>query len=85
MPRTGLRTPFRRGSVLDVARAALAIAKAGLARRGLLDAQGNDETRFLEPVETILREGCSPAEEMLARFAREWRGSTSPLFTEFAF
>ena len=34
----------------------LAIAKAGLTRRALLDAQGNDETKFLEPVETILRE-----------------------------
>jgi glutamate--cysteine ligase len=85
VPRTGLHTAFRHGSVLDVARAALAIAKAGLARRALLDAHGNDETRFLEPVETILRDGCSPAEEMLARYERDWGGSTAPLFTEFAF
>jgi glutamate--cysteine ligase len=84
VPRTGLRTPFRQGRVHDLARAALAIARAGLVRRGLLDARGNDETRFLEPVETFLREG-SPAEEMLARYAGEWRGSTDPLFTEFAF
>jgi glutamate--cysteine ligase len=84
VPRTGLRTPFRRGTVHDVARSALAIARAGLARRAFKDARGNDETRFLEPVETFLREG-SPAEEMLARFAREWRGSTAPLFTEYAF
>ena len=84
VPKTGLRTPFRRGSALDVARAAFAIARAGLSRRRLLDVQGRDETRFLEPVETILHEG-SPAEEMLARYAREWGGSTAPLFTEFAF
>jgi glutamate--cysteine ligase len=67
-----------------VARAAFAIARAGLSRRRLLDAQGRDETRFLEPVEAILREG-SPAEEMLGRYAREWGGSTAPLFIEFAF
>jgi glutamate--cysteine ligase len=85
VPRTGLDTPFRRSSVLEVARAALAIARAGLARRALLDVQGNDERRFLEPVEAILRESCSPAEEMLARYARDWRGSTAPLFTEYAF
>jgi glutamate--cysteine ligase len=84
-PRSGLHTPFRHGSVLDVARAALAIAKAGLARRALLNAEGNDETRFLEPVETILRDGSSPAEEMLARYRHDWGGSTAPLFTEFAF
>jgi glutamate--cysteine ligase len=85
VPRTGLATPFRGARVLDVARSALSIAKAGLARRARLDGEGSDETRFLEPVEAILREGCSPAEEMLARYTRNWGGSTAPLFTEFAF
>jgi glutamate--cysteine ligase len=85
VPRTGLGTPFRRTSVLEPARQALAIAKAGLVRRGFPDERGRDETRFLEPVEAILREGCTPAEEMLARYGREWRGSTAPLFTEYAF
>jgi glutamate--cysteine ligase len=85
VPRTGLRTPFRQTTVLEVARQVLAIASAGLKRRAFLDAQGRDETRFLEPVEAILREGCTLAEEMLARFQREWRGSTAPLFTEYAF
>jgi glutamate--cysteine ligase len=85
VPRTGLRTPFRGTSVLEVGSAALAIARAGLARRGLRDAQGRDEARFLEPVETILREGTSPAQEMLARYAGPWARSTAPLFTEYAF
>ncbi len=85
VPRTGLRTAFRRTSVLEVARAALAIARGGLARRRLLDAQGNDETRFLEPVEAILRDGLSPAQEMLARYDGPWRRSVAPLYTEYAF
>ena len=85
VPRTGLNTPFRRGTVLDVARQALAIARAGLARRANQDTQGNDEARFLEPVEAILREGQSPAQEMLARYAGPWRRSVAPLFTEYAF
>jgi glutamate--cysteine ligase len=85
VPRTGLRTPFRDGTVLDVAREAFAIARTGLARRGLRDARGNDETRFLEPVEAILREGISPAQEMLARYATVWDRSVAPLFTEYAF
>ena len=85
VPRSALRTPFRKASALEVAREALAISKAGLKRRGLLDAQGRDETRFIEPIEIILREGCTPAEEMLARFNGEWGQSTSPLFTQYAF
>jgi glutamate--cysteine ligase len=71
--------------VLDVAREALAIARAGLARRGLRDAQGNDESRFLEPVEAILREGISPAQEMLARYEADWGRSVAPLYKEYAF
>ncbi len=71
--------------MLEVARQVLAIARAGLERRALLDAQGRDETTFLEPIEAILREGCTPAEEMLARYDGDWGRSTAPLFTEFAF
>jgi glutamate--cysteine ligase len=85
VPRTGLGTPLRGGTVLDVAREALAIARAGLARRGLRDAQGNDESRFLEPVEAILREGISPAQEMLARYEADWGSSVAPLYKEYAF
>jgi glutamate--cysteine ligase len=85
VPRTGLGTPFRATSVLELARTALAIARAGLARRGIRDGEGNGETRFLEPVEAILREGVSPAQEMLARYHGPWRGSVAPLYTEYAF
>jgi glutamate--cysteine ligase len=85
VPRTGLRTPFRGASVLEAARAALAISRAGLVRRALRDAQGSDETRFLEPVEAFLRDRLSPAEEMLARYQGPWGHSVAPLFTEYAF
>ena len=85
VPRTGLGTSFRGSTVLDAAREALAIARAGLVRRGLLDAQGNDETRYLEPIEAILREGISPAQEMLARYESDWGGSVTPLYKEYAF
>ena len=85
VPKTALRTPFRNGSLLDVARSALAISKAGLQRRAWHDANGRDEGKFLEPVEAILQEGCTPAEEMLARYNGEWRCSVTPIFTEYAF
>jgi glutamate--cysteine ligase len=85
VPRSGLRTPFRQANVLELARSALTIARAGLARRGFQDGRGNDERKFLEPIEAILHEGCTPAEEMLQRYRRDWGGSTDPLFSEFAF
>jgi len=85
VPRTALRTPIAGTSVLEVARSALAIAGAGLRRRGRLDAEGADEGKFLEPVEAILRDGSTPAEEMLSRYAGEWVHSTGPLFQDYAF
>jgi glutamate--cysteine ligase len=72
--------------VLELARASLAIAKAGLARRAIRDRQGSgDESRFLEPVEAILRHGSAPAQEMLARYEGPWQRSVAPLYAEYAF
>jgi glutamate--cysteine ligase len=85
VPRTALSTPFRRSSVLELARQLHAIASAGLKRRGLADGRGEDERKYLEPVEQIVREGRTIAEEMLARYAQEWGRRTDPLFREYAF
>jgi len=85
VPRTALETPFRKGKVLEIARQAAAIASAGLKRRAFTNDKGEDERIFLEPVETILRNRLTPADEILARYAGEWRGRTDPLFQEYAF
>ena len=60
VPKSALKTPFRRTTVLELARQVLAIAQAGLQRRAFANAKGQDERIFLEPVEAILREGMTP-------------------------
>jgi glutamate--cysteine ligase len=85
VPRSALRTPLRRSTVLEIARAALAIAQGGLQRRARRNAQGQDEAIFLEPVEAILAEGVTPADDMLARYEKDWGRSTAPLFKDYAF
>ncbi|HEY3495479.1 MAG TPA: glutamate-cysteine ligase family protein [Polyangiaceae bacterium] len=40
----------------------LEIANGGLARRGLLDANGRDETHFLAPLAALVGLGCCPAD-----------------------
>jgi glutamate--cysteine ligase len=85
VPRSALKTPFRTTSVLEIARAALEISKAGLARRARTNARGEDEGIFLEPVEAILRNGTTPAEEILMRYERDWDRQTAPLYREYAF
>ncbi|MDX2203981.1 MAG: glutamate--cysteine ligase [Hyphomicrobiaceae bacterium] len=85
VPKQGLRAPFRGGNVLDLARKALEIAQSGLAARGIRDQEGRDERIYLEPLAAILAEGVSPAEEILARFNGPWKGSTKPLYVDYAF
>jgi glutamate--cysteine ligase len=85
VPRTALRTRFRSGTVLELARQALGIAQAGLRRRAFANAKGNDERIFLEPVEVIVRDGLTPADEILLRYERDWGRRTDPLFTDYAF
>ncbi len=65
VPRLGLKAPFRGGTVLDVAREAVAIADSGLKRRGLFDFDGDDERKYLAPLLQVAAEGRAPADRLL--------------------
>ena len=85
VPRTGLRTPFRDGTVLQIARTTVDLARAGLARRSRLNWDGENETRYLRPLEEIVETGQSLAGDLLERFNGPWQGSVDPIFKEYAF
>ncbi len=85
VPRLGLATPFRGGTLLEVARHVVGLAREGLRRRARLNWDGQDETRYLAPLEETVATGLTPAEVKLRRFEQEWGRSVDPLFTEFAF
>lgn len=81
VPRTALRTPFREGEVLDIAREAVAIATAGLTNRARLDAQGRNEAIHLALLERILHTGKTQAERWLDLYHGEWQGDLSRIFS----
>jgi len=86
VPRLGFKTPFRNGTLLDIARRAVEISRAGLKARAKDDGAGSEnETVFLSTVEDIVGKGKSPAEEMLEAFHGRWNGSVDPVFKEYAF
>ncbi len=85
VPRLALKTPFRNGTVLDLAQQAVAIAAGGLARRDYRNRHGADERIYLQPLIEFLDAGLSPAEQKLALYHGEWNGSVDPLFREFAY
>ncbi|MBK1664256.1 glutamate--cysteine ligase [Rhodospirillum rubrum] len=85
VPRLALKTPFRKGTLQDVALRALEISQAGLAARGRLNSKGRDETGFLDPLWTIARSGRTQAEDLLESFLTRWNGEIDPVFTECAY
>jgi glutamate--cysteine ligase len=85
VPRLGLAAPFRGGTVQDVARTMVRLAREGLSRRALRDSSGEDESQFLETLTEIAESGRTPAETLLDRYATRWGRRIDPVFTEEAY
>jgi glutamate--cysteine ligase len=85
VPRQGLRTPFRDGTVRDIARRLVAIAKGGLTRRARINWDGRDEASYLGRLEEIAERGITPAEEKLQAYRERWGERVEPVFVEHAF
>jgi glutamate--cysteine ligase len=85
VPRLALKTPFRRGTLLDVARIVLDLAAAGLKARQRTDLVSGDESVFLQSLMDIVARGETEAERLLARYNGEWAGDVRPVFSEEAY
>jgi glutamate--cysteine ligase len=64
----------------EVAREALAISRAGLARRARLDAHGADEGRHLDILARRVETGRLAAHELLDHYHGDWQGHVEPAF-----
>src|SRR5690606_29971705 len=76
VPRSAIHTPFRTGTVADVAAEMVSIARSGLVARG----QG--EEIYLAPLEETLALGKTQAERWLDKYNGEWAGDLSRIFDE---
>ena len=86
VPRLGLAAITPDGEPLaELGRRVLAIAEAGLSARGCLNAAGDSESGFLDPLREILAGGRTPAERLLHRFETEWGGDLGRIYAEESF
>ena len=81
VPRTAMHTPWQGGSLRDLAREALAIARSGLRSRAF-SAGGQDESGLLAPLDHIAAGGPTQAEIWLDRHASVWTREMSSIFAE---
>jgi glutamate--cysteine ligase len=85
VPKQALATPFRLGTMRDLAREALQLSTRGLKARRRLNAAGQDESVYLEPLHEIVASGQTLADVMLARYHGSWEGSVAPVYRDFVF
>jgi glutamate--cysteine ligase len=85
VPKLALKTPFRNFKVRDIAEQMLRISAAGLRVRAEHDSIGGSEQGFLQPLEQIVADNKTRAEELLEKFHGEWRGDLSRLYAEYSY
>ncbi|MBY6204635.1 glutamate--cysteine ligase [Halomonas denitrificans] len=83
--RDGIRATIHGRSVREIAGDLLELARDGLRNRKRLNAAGDDETGFLEPLHVTVETGMTPADQLLALHDGEWGGSLEPLFRTRAY
>jgi glutamate--cysteine ligase len=85
VPYRALHTEFRGRPLKELAGEVVAIARQGLAARGLLDSQGRDETHFLDVLQTRAESGLGPADYLLADYQGRWGGNIDLAFIDCAY
>jgi glutamate--cysteine ligase len=85
VPSKALKASIRGRSLQDIAQEVLKLSRAGLAARGRLDADGRDETRYLDVLDVIALTGRTQAEDLLDRYHGAWGVSVTPAFEECVF
>jgi len=85
VPKLGFAARIHNRTLFEVTGEVLDLARRGLERRCRLDAAGQDETLYLEPLVDLHARGITPAQEMLAKFNGAWNGSVAPVYTEYAY
>ena len=68
VPKQGLAAKVHGRTVFEIATEVLKFSRAGLARRKRLDADGQDETRYLDILDDRVARGTTPAQELLDKF-----------------
>ncbi|MEF2073371.1 glutamate--cysteine ligase [Consotaella aegiceratis] len=85
VPRSGFRAPFRDGTVLELARATVKLARRGLLARDRRNEEGHDESVFLAPLEEVVARGTTSAEELVRLYDEQWDRSMARLFQHLAY
>ncbi len=83
VPKLAMDTPWQSGTVRDLARDVLAVARDGLRARAKREGL-SDESIYLAPLDAIASGGPTQAEYWLSRYQTAWQGNVGRIFDEAA-
>ena len=73
------------GTVRELAAEVLDIASAGLRERAMLNAAGDSESGFLDPLRDVVATGKTFADVMLDRYHGAWNGDVGHVYADYSF
>ena len=86
VPRLALDAPVPGGGTMhDLAREIVDLAALGLNQRAVLNAAGDNEGGFLDPLREVVASGKTPADRLLDKFHGEWGGDVRRIYEEMSF
>ena len=86
VPRLALEAAVPGGAtVRELAERVLEIAATGLTARARLNAAGDNEGGFLDPLREVVASGVTPADRLLSWYHGEWQGDVSRVYDELSF
>jgi glutamate--cysteine ligase len=86
VPRLALDTPVPGGGTMhEFAAEILEISAAGLSDRARLNASGDNEGGFLDPLREVVASGKTFADRLLERYHGPWNGDVRHVYEEFSF
>lgn len=71
--RSGFKTPFREGTVQDLALWMLELSRQGLERRDFRNGEGVTESQYLLPLQRAAESGLTFAEQLIQNFSDQWQ------------
>jgi glutamate--cysteine ligase len=69
----------------ELAKEVVELAAAGLTARGKLNASGDNEGGFLDPLRDVLASGMTPADRLLEKYHNDWGGDVRRIYGELSF
>lgn len=85
VPVLGLKTPFRKANVRELARQMVELSAHGLKARARADGFGDTEEHFLHTLRLTVERNETPAEEMLAKYHGAWNRDIHRVFAEYSY